>query len=463
MKFPSERNWRFYTFGGLFLAILLIVQLVIEPGGTSHGESNCFLLLYNFTPDLLKTVFDPLRADWNLYQSRELSYFVDSLDARFIGWCVRNQMAHFYSLSAVIASVLILVIQQWGFAKGFPKLNCYAGLAVSAIWLWSPCNFEHHFFRCGKPLTALGITALLFAVKVLCVCKEKITRKVAWILSGLAILLTPMIDRQGLFLIAASGGFFALAFAFCEPEDSKKFAFKRLSCACVASVALQTVLNTVVTPAIINALNGYTPSFEYQKMPVTAVLDFSGMLHFLIGNLGFWFTGFDSAGVIVICLFVVAVWRICREKNYSAALTGVYAFAVLTAMANLMMFRHRLLILDGVTHSAYFMPFAAVTIFVIAIFAECFEWKRSLSVLAVICAAVIASQMVFSVFDDSDPVHNRFHRHATADIIRCLNDSTVDHRQLPMPYTSWKLIDAFRGKLNGWELGGAPIKFPKYR
>ena len=463
MNVQPERDWRFYTLGGLFLAFLLVFQLLIELGGTSHGESNCFLLLYNFTPDLLKTVFDPLRTDWNLYQSRELSYFIDALDARFIGWCIRNQMAHFYSLSAIIASVLIIVVQQWGFAKGFPKLNCYAGLAVSAVWMWTPCNFEHHFFRCGKPLTALGITTLLFAIKVLCECEEKRTEKTAWLLSGLAILFTPMIDRQGLFLVAASGGFCALAFAFCDPDDRKKRVFKYLSCACVASVVLQTFLNTVVTPAIINALNGYTPSFEYQSMPFGAVFDFSGMIHFLIGNLGFWFTGFDSAGVIVVCLLAVAVWRICRENNYFTAFTGIYAFAVLAAMANLMMFRHRLLILDGVTHSTYFMPFAAVTVFVVAIFAECFEWKKSLAFLAVICAVVIASQMVFTVFDDSDPVHNRFHRHATADIIRCLNDSSIDHKQLPMPYASWKLIDAFRGNLKGWELGGCPIKFPKYR
>ena len=461
MKLSAERNSMFYIISVVVLGAMLLLQLILEPGGTSHVESNCFLILYNFTPDLLKTVFDPLRTDWNLYQSRELSYFIDALDARFIGWCVRNQMAHFYSLSAVVASVLILVVQQWGFAKGFPKLNCYAGLAISAIWLWTPCNFEHHFFRCGKPLTALGVTALLFAVKVLCENSEHRTRIVAYIISGLAILFTPMIDRQAVFLIAAAGVFFAFATLFCNSDDKRKRLFKHFAVACVSSIALQTLLNTVVAPAIINALNGYTPSFEYQNMPVTSVFDFSGFMHFLIGNLGFWFTGYDSAGVIVICLIAVAVWQIWRAGKYSTALAGVYAFAVLTAMANLMMFRHRLLILDGVTHSTYFMPFAAVTVFVISIFAECFEWKTSLLALTAVCVAVIASQMIFTVFDDSDPEHNRFHRHATADIIKCLNDSSIDHRQKLMPYSSWKLIDAFRGKLNGWELGGCPIKFPK--
>ena len=460
MNIPSGRDWRFYTIGSVVLAFLLFFQLILENGGTSHGESNCFLLLYNFTPNLLNTIFDPLRTDWNLYQSRELSYFIDALDARFIGLCIRHQMAHFYSLSAVVAAILILVVQQWGFAKGFPKLNCYAGLAISAVWLWTPCNFEHHFFRSGKPLTALGITTLLFAVKVLCESSEKRTKVTAAILAGTAVLFTPMVDRQGLFLVAASGVFFALAAMVITEENKKKY-LKYLAAGCVSSIAIQTVLNTLVTPEVINALNGYTPSFEYQNMPFGAIFDFSGMIHFLIGNIGFWFTGFDSAGVIIVLLFAVVIWRICREKMYFTALTGVYAFAVLAAMANLMMFRHRLLILEGVTHSTYFMPFAAVAVFVIAIFAECFEYRKSLAAVSVICIAVIASQTVFTVFDDTDPVHNRFHRHATPHIIRCLNDSTQDHRTIPMPYSSWKLIDAFRGKLTGWELGGCPIKYPK--
>ena len=83
MNISQERDWRFYTFGSILLIFLLAFQLIIELGGTSHGESNCFMLLYNFTPNLLKTVFDPLRTDWNLYQSRELSYFIDAIDARF--------------------------------------------------------------------------------------------------------------------------------------------------------------------------------------------------------------------------------------------------------------------------------------------------------------------------------------------------------------------------------------------
>jgi hypothetical protein len=254
--------------------------------------------------------------------------------------------------------------------------------------------------------------------------------------------------------------FFALAAVFGSSDDTKRVC-KQLALACVSSVALQTVVNTLITPAVINALNGYTPSFEYQSMPLGAVFDFSGVIYFLIVNIGFWFTGFDSAGVIIVLLLAVVIWRMCRGKMYGTVFSGLYAFAALAAMANLMMFRHRLLILEGVTHSTYFMPFAAVTVFVIAMFAECFEEKKSIIPIAIIGVSVIASQMTFTVFDNTDPVHNRFHRHATFHIIKCLNDSSIDHRQTPMPYSSWKLIDAFRGKLNGWELGGCPIKFPK--
>ena len=456
IKLSGQRNWFFYLASLLLLGGILGMQLFLQSGGTSHTESNCFLILYNFTPDLLKTVFDPLRTDWNLYQGRELSYFIDAIDARFIGWCIKHQIAHFYSLSAVLAAIAVLVIQQWGFACGFPKINCWTALLLSAVWQYAPCNFFHHYFRCGKPLTALGITALLFSMRVLWVNEKRVNRIAAKALIIISSIWLPLIDRQGIFLLAALTVFSAAAYSFYD-DTNKKNIFSTVAVSGVSSIALSTLLNVAVVPKMIEYFNGYIPSFEYQKMPFTAVFDFYGTIYFLIDNIGFWFSGFDNGGVVIILLVVWLLWTLIKKKDYPSVFLTAYVFCVLGAMANLMMFRHRLLIMEGVSHSGYFTPFAAVLLFLLSYFTEKFEWKKC--VVCLFCC-VLVSQSVMTVFDSSDPEHNRFHRHSTARILRVLNDEKINPRSVLMPYTSWKLIDAFRGNLRGWELGSVPIKYP---
>ena len=456
MNIPNERNRFFYLLSGVILGGILLFQVLIQLGGESHVESNCFLILYNFTDNLLKTVFDPLRTDWNLYQGRELSYFIDSIDARFIGWCIKNKMAHFYSLSAIFAAAAILVVQQWGFACGFPKINCWAALLLSVIWQLAPCNFHHHYFRCGKPLTALLVTVLLFSMRVLWVNENKCNRAIANVLMIVSIFLLPLIDRQGIFLLAAATVFSAMAFV--AYEEDKKSLFRQAAVLGVCSIAVSTVLNVFIVPAIVNHLNGYTPSFEYQKMPATAVFSFGGTVYFLVCNLGFWFSGFDTFGVVIALIVCCLLWQLKKKKNYAVIFLLVYIFCVLGAMANLMLVRHPLLVIEGVIHSGYFMPFAAVLIFALSVLTETFEWKKTVICLA---CCVIAAQTFATVFDNSDPVHNRFHRHSTQRILETLNDEKINSREVLMPYSSWKLIDAFRGKLHGWELGGVPVKYPR--
>ena len=126
-------------------------------------------------------------------------------------------------------------------------------------------------------------------------------------------------------------------------------------------------------------------------------------------------------------------------------------------MANLMMYRHKLLMLEGVLRSGYFMPFAAVLIFVIALIANAFDLKR---IIFAFCLLVIAGQLCISFKGRNNFKHNQFHRNTTLQILNALNDHSVESREIIMPYTAWKLIDAFRGKLQGWELGGCPIKYP---
>ena len=451
----SVRNAYFYLACVVLLGGTLLFQLILQRGADSHVEANCFLILYNFTSNWFKTIFDPLRTDWNLYQARELSYFIDFLDARFIGWCIKHKMAHFYSLSAILSAIGVLVIQQWGFARGFPKINCWCTLALSLLWQWTPCNFIHHFFRCGKPVTSLLITMLLFSFRV--IWKNGKNEKTAQVLFFTAVVLLPFFDRQGIFLLAAATVFFALLRSVASDGYQRSF-LKIAAIAGAASIAVQTLFNVFITPATVNALNGYTPSFEYQKMPLSAVFDFNGTIYFLFDNIGFWFLGFDNGGVLIMCAVGIIFWQLWRKKRWDIQLLFAFCLAVLAAMANLMMFRHRLLIIDGVNHSAYFMPFAAVLMIVIAIIVETFEWKK---IVFLMCVSVLVSQTFATVLSKKDPVHNRFHRHSSSAILKVLNDEKINPRRVLMPYSAWKVVDAFRGNLRGWEFGGIPVKYPK--
>ena len=115
-----------------------------------------------------------------------------------------------------------------------------------------------------------------------------------------------------------------------------------------------------------------------------------------------------------------------------------------------------LLTIDPGSTLSYFGQ--AVLLMLIALLAEAFEWKK---MIFIICFCVVASQTAVTVFGDVDPEHNRLHRHSSRRILETLNDEKINPRSVLMPYSAWKLVDAFRGKLRGWEFGGIPIKYPK--
>ena len=77
-----------------------------------------------------------------------------------------------------------------------------------------------------------------------------------------------------------------------------------------------------------------------------------------------------TGGVLVLVALGWMIWLLWRKKSYEALALLVCTIGVLSAMANLMMARHNLLILDGVSHTVYFMPFAAVLIFLMAVMSE---------------------------------------------------------------------------------------------
>lgn len=107
------------TFG---CSLALLLENLYLFGYHLDLESAAFLGNYLADRSLPELVFDPARNDWKLYQARELSYFFDCLDARFIGWSIRHGWCQFYTLSGFLMLTAAVFVQQYGIRTLYPKL-----------------------------------------------------------------------------------------------------------------------------------------------------------------------------------------------------------------------------------------------------------------------------------------------------------------------------------------------------
>ena len=151
-----RRKW---SLGTILAAALMTAAFVAgECGGYVHMESTAFLRVYNDSSrPMVNILFDPLVTDWNAYQARELSYLVDCLDARFIYFCARLGLTHFYSLSALLIIMLCVALQQYFLERDFPALPPWlcsaASLCISSSRMLA--QSEMHSLQMYEPLPAI--------------------------------------------------------------------------------------------------------------------------------------------------------------------------------------------------------------------------------------------------------------------------------------------------------------------
>ena len=279
----------------LILAVLFLSSLLWNTE-VLHMESASFI--YNYTGDrpLLNMIFDPLNNDWGLYQGRELSYFIDCLDANFIALCAKWRMAHFYSLSFFVISILIIVIQQYYgnlLLRNLSKIEIFVGTCL--LMSLPAFMLNSSFFRSAKPLCSLFLCLISYLTLLLyyrgIVLKKRKNNLLIWIILAIELLMV-LSDKQGVFFAASLGMIFAIfmVFSFILPKlsiaNNRSLFFLALG---TAGVLLVSVLyNGLICPQIIHALNGYYPNFDFQKpQAVNPGVIFSGITVFLsfIGTL----------------------------------------------------------------------------------------------------------------------------------------------------------------------------------
>jgi tetratricopeptide (TPR) repeat protein len=224
-------------------------------------ESQEFLLNYTDGRPLPQTLFDVEKNDHGLYQARELSYFFDFLDARFIRLCSRAGFPHFYSLTHLAALFLLAFLFSRDI-KNFAPAPRAAGLLLLLLFLTSaPVVFSLIYYRSAKILTALFLFGLARAALEAARARETRTRYGLFLAWALPL---PFFDRQGHFFLALAL-VLALFYRFFHRRGLPWL--HGLSAACATALALSALYNHIAGPWLIFHYAGYWPDFWFQTIP----------------------------------------------------------------------------------------------------------------------------------------------------------------------------------------------------
>ena len=343
----------------------LVIGAILAPfwywdGGLIETEATVFVTQYHADRSVPALVFDPYRNDLGTYQARELSYFVDYVDARAFGALLRRGYRIFVPLSAVLASVLTVLVFLRG-ARRYVHVPAVTALLLLLTYL---TNYAHlatmgMLYRSAKPLLPPLVAGLTFYVMSQLrrdtPSEMSEMRRSRWAPALVFALLCVMswLDRQGFFLTLVACAALALyAFVVRRGWD--------LAAAAAAAIVVMTFYNFVAAPALVEHLHGYRPSFDYQRLPIMALVDLSVWRHAvaLVLQAGALLTGGVAPrvfGVFVALAVVVAIFTGWRPRRQDlpwifVGLSQVVLFAMMIA-------RHPP-VFEYVDHRVWYYPMA---------------------------------------------------------------------------------------------------------
>jgi hypothetical protein len=366
---------------GAFLATLASVaaSLLALKGGFVNPEAEIFIPRYLKTIPVTQKIFSPEHTDWGLYQARELSYFFDWLDCRFIAFSCSLGIPHFLSLTHYAGCALIGLALGY-FARAALNLPNGISLGLMGLWLTSPCVLMGgSFYRSAKILAA---AALLFAcMSSWLYLKARIRSQTGLIYLAsnvLFLVVAALADRQGAFLGAAIALWLAMhAVAFRDSSCTQ------LSAAAFLSVAVGAVYAYWLGPLAIRHFDGHAPSLEYMHVPLReAMTDFQGLKNL------FWYgptaavqeMGATLGGLPWLPLFVGICWLGWHLASGHQAASGagprrllvaiwyLMPLLVFMAMYSLMAVRHGDVVrLPDFKIIYYPLPLAALTVLMLSL------------------------------------------------------------------------------------------------
>lgn len=357
----------------------IFIPAVFWQGGVLDGEAVWFVINYADDRTPLQKVFNPQLNDFNTYQARELSFLFDYLDTQFYLFLVRQfDVAFFIPLSALLASLLIILIYRHGIRSTMPGVDrLTAGLSLLPfLTCFVFVSTMGVFYRSAKPLLAPVLLALMFHVLRTAQSRAAgTTLEKGWAMVNRQSLLVfgllyaaALLDRQGFFYIL-------IAFTVLLVHLLLTRRLKDLVIASGAAAILAHLHNVALGPAIVWAINKQPVDYSYQRIPAEQLANLptyclnGGRL--LIANLAALLGGYYVVGYLVLSLIIGwLAWKAIglyqqrtrgkfRERNASgASLAVIYVVMIFTlqiVMFGLMNARHPV-IYDWVDHWYWYYP-----------------------------------------------------------------------------------------------------------
>lgn len=264
---PSGRIVRL-TLAALALAVA-VAPVWWWDGGLIEKESTHFVRQYLDERPLARKVFDPHANDIGTYQARELSYVIDYVDARVLAALLGRDVVWLVPFSALLAAGLTVVAFTAFAGRVFPRIPPVTATLALLLYLTNHVFSVTTavYYRSSKPLLPpLIITAAMYLMSTLQASPGRERRRPRALTSRFVVTLTlgstmSLLDRQGFFYAVLMAAAVALW------HRARGHA---LDCVLgsAAAVVLMVLYNFLVGPWLVWALNGYSPSFDYQRVDV---------------------------------------------------------------------------------------------------------------------------------------------------------------------------------------------------
>ncbi|MBA2258192.1 MAG: hypothetical protein H0W18_04810, partial [Acidobacteria bacterium] len=341
----------------LAVVVALAVPMWYWEGGLIEIESTQFVRQYLDDRSAPQKVFDPHGNDLGTYQARELSYFVDYLDARIFEVLMLADRPVFVPASALLASALTILVTFVAMRR-FPPA---AKLPAALVLLVFLTNYVHlvtmgMLYRSAKPmLVPLLIGTLFYVLAILRGRRIPRAAKDGWRPTAA---LTVFVLFSVISLLDRQGFFYAVAGTIVLGIHGVLVGGRRdVLAGGVAAVCAMTLYNLMLAPFLVETINGYSPSFEYQRLPWRNIFNDPLIIQHafeLVVQSAAVLLGGPSVRVFGLVCAAALLWMLfSRRKGIAAAIIAV--IAVQTALVALLIARHPP-IYDWYDHRLWYYP-----------------------------------------------------------------------------------------------------------
>ena len=396
----------------------MTASILYHHGGIIHPESYSYLPYYLSDKPLIYKLYDSKVLDQDMFQARELSYFFDYLDSKFIEWSISKGHPHFLSATTYIF-LFITGMLIWRFSTLKLQLSPVFGISFVLLFWTSPSIFlAGNFFRSAKVGVALLVTILFMAIYDFLISTDQVHQQTAafqpWLGFFLLSLGMSLFDRQGVYFAAMALTFFIFWSLF--------FPNKRMLTpisALAGALLLGQIYNRQIGPFLTQALNHYSPNFNYQMIPLWKPLQYPAVyawagtslyldnLRFLLGNIPALL-----AGACLLILVIILGYKVTRDIKSSRQLSRVTVAGLglflcmallLIGLDALMVLRHTPIFDADIRRGYYWIPQVAILTLTVALCTS--HWIKRFTTSTTIIALLLFLAILGNLL--ALPAHNQ--------------------------------------------------------